>query len=112
MDKKLEKARKSFDSACGAASRCRHEKYQVSCASCGERESCDIQVRVGKAKATMDSEKITRVALDTPGKRVEDCRKNIMKAPTCMACPRWETCPLAKEYLENRVQIGNDEEQF
>ena len=40
------KARRSFNYACKQASKCRHERYQVSCASCPEKETCDIQLRI------------------------------------------------------------------
>lgn len=43
---KLEKAEKGFIYACKQASKCRHEKYIVSCFACPEVKTCDIQVRV------------------------------------------------------------------
>jgi len=52
---KQEKARKSFDYACKQASKCRHEKYHVSCHSCPEEEKCDIQQRINKAREGMHS---------------------------------------------------------
>lgn len=44
------KARKSFNYACKQASKCRHERCQVSCYSCDLKENCDIQERIEKAK--------------------------------------------------------------
>ena len=48
--KTQEKARKSFDYACRQASKCRHERYQVSCHSCPAESECDIQKRIEKAR--------------------------------------------------------------
>lgn len=45
---KLEKANRSFNYACKQASKCRHEKYQVSCFGCPEIGTCEIQERVNK----------------------------------------------------------------
>jgi hypothetical protein len=111
-EKQLKKARASFDYAANQASKCRHGRYQVSCHSCPDEKTCDIQIRIGKARATIDGAKTSYVVLDTPGKRVEACGKNVMKQVTCMACPNWKTCETVKEHLATRVQIGNDEEQF
>jgi hypothetical protein len=47
------KARKSFDNACKQASKCRHEKYIVSCNSCPTKNGCDIQERIEKARSKM-----------------------------------------------------------
>lgn len=47
------KARKSFEYAVKQASKCRHEKYQVSCNSCSELKNCDIQNRIEKARKKM-----------------------------------------------------------
>ena len=33
-EKTMAKARKAFDYACKQASKCRHEKYQISCMAC------------------------------------------------------------------------------
>jgi len=51
--KTTERARVSFNYACKQASKCRHEKYQVSCASCPERKTCEIQKRIEKARSKM-----------------------------------------------------------
>jgi len=51
--KTQEKARRSFDYACKQASKCRHERYQVSCYSCPELKTCDIQERIERARAKM-----------------------------------------------------------
>jgi hypothetical protein len=44
------KARRSFEYQLKKASRCRHDKYQVSCNSCPEREECEIQSSVYNAR--------------------------------------------------------------
>lgn len=41
--KKQEAAYRKFDSYCKKASRCRNEKYQVSCRACPELKGCEIQ---------------------------------------------------------------------
>ncbi len=51
---KAEKARKSFDYACKQASKCRHEKYQVSCFSCDKHKECDIRLRLEKAQKLLE----------------------------------------------------------
>jgi hypothetical protein len=48
-----EKAYKSFNYQCKRASKCRHEKYQKSCYSCEEYNTCDIQQSIKKAKEIM-----------------------------------------------------------
>ena len=48
------KARKSFDYACKQASKCRHERYQVSCCSCPLEKECDIQKRIETARKKMN----------------------------------------------------------
>jgi len=53
MTKTQEKARKSFDYACKQASKCRHERYQVSCFSCPLEKTCDIQQRIETARKKM-----------------------------------------------------------
>ena len=47
------KASKSFDYACKQASKCRHEKYQISCFSCPLEKTCDIQKRIEMARKKM-----------------------------------------------------------
>lgn len=47
------KARKSFEYAVKQASKCRHEKYQVSCFACPLFNECEIQKRLIKAQNTM-----------------------------------------------------------
>jgi hypothetical protein len=44
-EKQIEKARKSYNYACNQASKCRHEKYQLSCMACDERGECEINKR-------------------------------------------------------------------
>ena len=51
--KTQEKARRSFDYACKQASKCRHEKYHVSCCSCPEEKTCYIQVRIKDLRIKM-----------------------------------------------------------
>ena len=46
---KLERLKKSMDYAAKQASKCRHERYQVSCLSCKDEKTCDIQLRFNKA---------------------------------------------------------------
>ncbi len=41
-----EVARKRFEKACKDASKCRHEKYIVSCFGCPLHDVCEIQKRV------------------------------------------------------------------
>ena len=53
LTKTQEKARKSFDYQCNKASKCRHEKYQVSCMSCPEKEGCEICEAVKLAQSKM-----------------------------------------------------------
>ena len=48
-----EKARRSFNYACKQASKCRHEKYHVSCYACSEKPTCDIQERIERARLKM-----------------------------------------------------------
>lgn len=50
---KQAKARVSFNYQCNKASKCRHEKYQMSCFSCHEYENCEIQKAIEKARAKM-----------------------------------------------------------
>jgi hypothetical protein len=51
--KKQEKAARSFDYQCKKASRCRHEKYMISCNCCSEHETCEIQKAVNLAHKNM-----------------------------------------------------------
>ena len=51
--KTQEKARKSFDYACKQASKCRHEKYMISCCDCPDEKICDIQRRIKTARGKM-----------------------------------------------------------
>ncbi len=51
--KTTEKARRSFDYQCKKASKCRHEKYQVSCFSCPNEKTCPIQQAIEKARKKM-----------------------------------------------------------
>lgn len=51
--KTQEKARRSFEYACKQASKCRHERYCVSCFSCPLEKSCDIQKRIETARNKM-----------------------------------------------------------
>jgi len=53
MTKTAEKARRSFNYACNQASKCRHERYQVSCNSCPDRKDCEIQERIERARTKM-----------------------------------------------------------
>jgi len=55
MTKKAEKAMRSFDYACKQASRCRHEKYMVSCYSCPSESTCEIQKRIETHRKNMKS---------------------------------------------------------
>jgi hypothetical protein len=48
-----EKARRSFDYQCKQASKCRHERYCVSCFSCPDMKECPIQAAIEKARAKM-----------------------------------------------------------
>ena len=48
--KKQEKARKSFEYAVKQASKCRHERYIISCFACKDKPDCDIQDRIKRAK--------------------------------------------------------------
>jgi hypothetical protein len=48
-----EKTRRQLDYACKQASKCRRDKYHTSCNSCPEREDCEIQQRIIKAKLRM-----------------------------------------------------------
>lgn len=47
------KVQKSFDYQCKLASKCRHEKYQISCLSCPDLDNCNIQKLIQKAKSKM-----------------------------------------------------------
>jgi hypothetical protein len=47
------KAAKSFNYQCNKASKCRHEKFQISCNSCPEKEGCDIRKAVLLAHSKM-----------------------------------------------------------
>jgi hypothetical protein len=47
------KAAKSFNYQANKASKCRHEKYQISCMSCPEREDCEIRKAVLTARLKM-----------------------------------------------------------
>ena len=40
------KAAKSFNYQCNKASKCRHEKYEISCMACLEEKTCEIQKAV------------------------------------------------------------------
>ena len=51
--KTTEKARRSFDYQCKAASRCRHDKYMRSCAMCSEEKTCEIQAAIERARLKM-----------------------------------------------------------
>ena len=48
-DKKELKRRKSLNFQAKRASDCRHDKCVVSCASCKDREGCEIQASYKKA---------------------------------------------------------------
>ena len=48
MTIKQEKARKSFNYQCNKASKCRHDKYMISCNSCPQHDSCEIQKNIDK----------------------------------------------------------------
>jgi hypothetical protein len=48
-----EKFRKSFDYQCKKASKCRHEKCQVSCFSCPDEKNCVIQQAIENARKKM-----------------------------------------------------------
>ena len=48
-----EKAKRSFNYACKQASKCRHERYQVSCLSCDDHNTCEIQERIESARGKM-----------------------------------------------------------
>lgn len=48
MATKQEKARKSFNYQCNKASKCRHDKYMISCNSCPQHDNCDIQKNIDK----------------------------------------------------------------
>lgn len=52
--KKGERARKGFEYAVKQASKCRHEKYMVSCCACPEKPTCEIQIRLEKHKANLE----------------------------------------------------------
>jgi hypothetical protein len=47
------KAAKSFNYQVNKASKCRHEKYQVSCNLCPEKEDCNIRKAVLLAHSKM-----------------------------------------------------------
>jgi len=51
--KTQEKAARSFDYQCRLASKCRHEKYQISCYSCPEEKTCYIQKSIEVSRAKM-----------------------------------------------------------
>ena len=51
--KTQEKAARSFSYQCRRASKCRHEKYHISCASCPERGTCEIQKALELARSKM-----------------------------------------------------------
>ena len=46
-------ARKSFDYHCRRASRCRHDRYISSCNGCPDKDTCEIQDMITKAKNKM-----------------------------------------------------------
>ena len=48
-----EKARRSFNYQCNRASDCRHSRYQVSCSSCPDEKTCDIQAKIEAARRKM-----------------------------------------------------------
>lgn len=50
--KKQMAAYKTFERYCKKASKCRHEKYQVSCMACPERKGCEIQQVVDSSYKT------------------------------------------------------------
>lgn len=50
---KIEKARRSFNYQCRKASKCRHERYCISCFSCTEEKNCDIQAAIERARENM-----------------------------------------------------------
>jgi hypothetical protein len=47
------KARKSFEFQCKQASKCRHEKFMITCFVCPELETCSIQKAVENARLKM-----------------------------------------------------------
>lgn len=51
--KAQEKAKRSFSYQVKRASRCRHEKYHISCYACTELETCDIQKLLKEAQQKM-----------------------------------------------------------
>lgn len=54
MSKKGDKARRGFEYAVKQASKCRHEKYMVSCCACPEKPTCEIQIRLEKHKQNLE----------------------------------------------------------
>ena len=53
---KAEKARRGFNYGCKQASKCRHEKYMVSCYACPEYKTCEIQERIERHHKVMKEE--------------------------------------------------------
>jgi len=51
--KSQEKAKKSFNYQCRLASNCRHDRYVISCNGCKDKDTCDIQRLIKKARAEM-----------------------------------------------------------
>ena len=51
--KTQDKATKSFNYQCKLASKCRHERYQVSCYSCPLEKTCQIQKAIEIARQKM-----------------------------------------------------------
>lgn len=47
------KARKSFDYQCKKASKCRQDKFMISCYKCPELKICTIQKAIDKAQENL-----------------------------------------------------------
>ena len=50
---KQRKAQKDFMYQCRRASKCRHDRYQISCNSCPQRHDCEIQDKINEHKSNM-----------------------------------------------------------
>lgn len=50
---KLLKAKKSYDAIYKKASKCRHEKCQISCLSCNDAVDCEIRYQVTQRYAKL-----------------------------------------------------------
>ena len=50
---KQRKAQKGFMYQCRRASKCRHDRYQISCNSCPQRHDCEIQDKINEHKSNM-----------------------------------------------------------